>query len=194
MGLEDAVKVEWEQLPQREMWLEEDKAVLATKPSAPARDARPVLRPLAAPLVPQPRAWEYLDHTADVQIHSWGSSLEHAFAAAVIGMFAYMVELEQIPAGLETDVAVQGHDMNSLLYNFMDECLYLFHTEGFAMKQLEIRELDLNKFSLTAVARGGAFDATRHAQGTEVKAITYSNMQIITDDPEKAETFVIVDI
>jgi len=40
---------------------------------------------------------------------------------------------------------------------------------------------------------GEKFDRGKHASGTEVKAITYSNMQI-RERPGDAEVFVIVDI
>jgi SHS2 domain-containing protein len=40
---------------------------------------------------------------------------------------------------------------------------------------------------------GTTFDQTVHPQGTEIKAITYSNMQI-HDTPERADLYVIVDI
>lgn len=41
--------------------------------------------------------------------------------------------------------------------------------------------------------QGEVFDRTRHTSGTEVKAITYSAMQI-NEAPGDAEIFVIVDI
>lgn len=40
---------------------------------------------------------------------------------------------------------------------------------------------------------GEQFERGKHASGTEVKAITYSNMQI-REQPGDAEVFVIVDI
>jgi SHS2 domain-containing protein len=40
---------------------------------------------------------------------------------------------------------------------------------------------------------GEVFDLAKHPQGTEVKAITYSNMQIHHDKPRK-DVYVIVDI
>ena len=40
---------------------------------------------------------------------------------------------------------------------------------------------------------GQIFERGKHASGTEVKAITYSNMQI-REQPGDAEVFVIVDI
>jgi SHS2 domain-containing protein len=40
---------------------------------------------------------------------------------------------------------------------------------------------------------GEVFDLSKHTQGTEIKAITYSNMQIHHDKPRK-DVYVIVDI
>ena len=42
------------------------------------------------------RSFEHLDHTADIQIHSWGRTLEEAFESAVLGMFDYSVPLERV--------------------------------------------------------------------------------------------------
>lgn len=48
-------------------------------------------------------------------------------------------------------------------------------------------------------SRGEQFTLDKHPQGTEVKAITYSNMQIIEkaaekDKPARVDVFVIIDI
>lgn len=199
MSSNEVIQIEWEQLPQRSSWLspktkpETEVKPLPTPRNQPPGHAEKKPRLAKTPAAPQKGGWEYLDHTADVQIHSWGPTLSQAFGSAVVAMFAYMVELPEISDELEMDITAEGHDLHSLLYNFMDECLYIFHTESFAIKEVIIRSIDLNAFKITALAKGGLFDVNKHSQGTEVKAITYSNMQIITKE-EKAEVFVIVDI
>ena len=40
--------------------------------------------------------FEHLDHTADIQIHSWGGNMKEAFTNQILGMFEYMVPLERI--------------------------------------------------------------------------------------------------
>jgi len=55
-------------------------------------------------------------------------------------------------------------------------------------------EFDLEKFRLTAKAYGEEFSLDKHPQGTEVKAITYSNMQVYNGENGKYELFVIIDI
>ena len=138
--------------------------------------------------------FEYLDHTADIQIHAWGDSLAAAFASCALGMYNYITPLSGVRAGgEEREVEVRGHDLDSLLFNFLDELLFLFCTEFFVARELEVTALDQDSWSLTARGRGEIFSRDTHVAGTEVKAITYSAMQILQVEG-KAEVFVIVDI
>lgn len=135
-----------------------------------------------------------LDHTSDVQIHSWGDSLEEAFELAALAMFGYMTDIDAVEINQEEDVTAEGHDIESLLFNFLDEVLFLFCAEPFlTCKEIKIVELDRENFKITAKCRGEPFDLGKHPQGTEIKAITYSNLQIY-DDEDKHEIYVIVDI
>ena len=51
----------------------------------------------------------------------------------------------------------------------------------------------LSSFVITSSAQGEKMDVSKHSQGTEVKAITYSNMQI-EEDATRCDVWVIVDI
>ena len=58
--------------------------------------------------------YEYLDHTADVQLHSWGDSLEEALENLVIALFCSMTQLSLVEAREEangTAIEAQGYDM-----------------------------------------------------------------------------------
>ena len=154
-------------------------------------------------------AYEYLDHTADVQLHSWGDSLEESFENLALCMFNYMTPLKGI---LETCLSggkknikrrtfsMSGSDMESLVYHWLDELLFQFSTGFFVPVAIQITELNLESWTIQAVAIGDVFDTKVHACGTEIKAITYSAMQIYTADDDrkhakgKTELYVIVDI
>jgi len=141
--------------------------------------------------------YEYLDHTADVQCHSWGPTLEAAFEAMAPCMFNYMTDLSLVEPddAMTTEFSVSGHDMHTLLFAYMDELLFRFCTDQFCVTAVQVLELDRQAFSLRVRARGAAFDRSKHSQGTEIKAITYSNMQVHEAEAEgRADLYVIVDI
>ena len=68
--------------------------------------------------------------------------------------------------------------MDSLLFNLLDEFLYRFATNEWIVRDVVVERLDLTAFSATVTGYGEAFTLQKHTQGTEIKAITYSNMQI----------------
>lgn len=81
-----------------------------------------------------------------------------------------------------------------LLFHFLDELLFLFSAEPYLIcKKLRIDEFNTEEFRIKCSCFGEPFDLKKHPQGTEVKAITYSAMQIV-QNPVKYEIFVIIDI
>ena len=140
------------------------------------------------------RGYEYLPHTADVQLHAWGTSIEEAFECVTVAMFGYMTEIEKVEAKRNEIVVAKGTtDLKSLLYKLMDEFLYLFCTEGFTARELRIIEFDRKNLTIRAEGFGETFDLKKHPQGTEVKAITYSAMQI-HEKFDRVDVFVVIDI
>ena len=138
--------------------------------------------------------YEYLDHTADVQLHAWGDNLKEAFEQCATAMFGYMTtDYSRVEMTDTQEIEVESDDMQNMLYHFLDEWLYVFSAEPFFIPRVvEITEFDLENFKIKCKGYGEEFDISKHPQGTEVKAITYSNMQIYDND--KHEVFVIIDI
>ena len=157
--------------------------------------------------------YEYLDHTADVQLHSWGSDLKEAFENVGIAMFGtvpaiycmgivtvinsgYMTEIDTVDMHNLYAIEAEGDDLEGLLFHFLDEWLFAFSAEPFFIpRKIVITEFDLDNFKIKSTGYGEEFSLEKHPQGTEVKAITYSAMQIC-DNQEKnlKELFVIIDI
>ncbi|KAL5966303.1 Protein archease [Taenia solium] len=160
-----------------------------------------------APPKPEQK-FEYLDHTADVQLHAWGADLKEAFEQVAMAMFGYMttdydsidmtqsleIEASDVIFGSSCVLNHPGTDMKSLLFQFLDEWLFAFCADAFFFPRvIEITEFDRDSFHIKSVGWGEPFDLKKHPQGTEVKAITYSNMQIHDTDGHH-EVFVIIDI
>ncbi|CAH1773629.1 unnamed protein product [Owenia fusiformis] len=138
--------------------------------------------------------YEYLDHTADVQLHAWGDDLKEAFEQCAVSMFGYMTELNTVDMVDKKEIEASSDDMAGLLFQFLDECLFVFSCDPyFIVKKVRINEFNKENFTIKATCYGEEFDLDKHPQGTEVKAITYSNMQIY-DKEDQHEVFVIIDI
>lgn len=145
--------------------------------------------------------YEFLDHTADVQIHAWGDDLKEAFENAAIAMMAYITDITQVEVKDKETIEVEADDLNGLLYRFLDEILFLFNADPYLLSK-RVRILEFEKTQLTndestykirVECYGETFALSKHCQGTEIKAITYSAMRI-RDEPECHEVYFIVDI
>lgn len=202
----NGVTVTWPHLPQRSIWSDNNApgAQSEKKPSTVLKggqENRVKENQFSMEAMPDelPGKWEYLDHTADVQLHVWGTDHGRAHATAVLALHAYMVDdaANSVDCHLCKLVTATGHDDHSLLFAILDEFLYLFHTESFVATRAVTLRLDNDGSNRQAVIRawGGTFDQSVHKQGTEVKAITYSNMQIVKDGADgNVHIYVIVDI
>ena len=69
-------------------------------------------------------------------MHAWGDSLEEAFEQCAVAMFGYMTDLDYVEPKSAYSLAVEGHDMESLLYNFLNELLFVFSTEPFLVPKV----------------------------------------------------------
>eukprot|EP00761_Pharyngomonas_kirbyi_P009477 gb/GECH01009493.1/.p1 GENE.gb/GECH01009493.1/~~gb/GECH01009493.1/.p1 ORF type:complete len:196 (+),score=45.07 gb/GECH01009493.1/:1-588(+) len=143
----------------------------------------------------QPHNYEFLDHTADVQFHTWGKTIQEAFEQQALAMFAFMTEdsLDTVSVDRVVEIEASGHDMETLLYSFMHEFLFMFGTEYVVCKAIVIDEFDRERWKIKARGFGEVFTIGKHPQGTEIKAITYSNMQI-WEKEDQSDLYVIVDI
>lgn len=132
------------------------------------------------------------------RLHSWGDSLKEAFEQCGIAMFAYMTEIETVEIKESAEIEAIGHDIESLLFHFLDELLFLFSCEPYLIcSKVTITEFicEGEEFKIKCKCYGEEFTLGKHPQGTEVKAITYSAMQIVNEpDKNRFELFVIIDI
>ena len=140
--------------------------------------------------------YEFKEHTADIQIRSWGKTLEEAFSQAAYGLMATISpNLEKISPIILMKLKIQAEDKEALLFDFLSEFLYIFDVEELIFNYINVLKIErLNDiYILEAVMKGEKFDKQKHEIGTEVKAITYSYM-LIEEKNKKVEINVIFDI
>nr|XP_055187901.1 protein archease isoform X1 [Nyctereutes procyonoides] len=101
---------------------------------------------------PAIRKYEYLDHTADVQLHAWGDTLEEAFEQCAMAMFGYMTDTGTVEPLQTVEVETQGDDLQSLLFHFLDEWLYKFSADEFFIpREVKVLQIDQRNFKLRSI-------------------------------------------
>ncbi|HLC46218.1 MAG TPA: archease [Candidatus Nanoarchaeia archaeon] len=139
----------------------------------------------------------FLEHTADAKFRAFGKTLEEAFGNAAVAMFSIMLSPEKIKPVLRREITAIGNDESALLYNFLEELLFLLDTEGFALR--EVRKIKIGKiktgmktsFALKASVSGDY--ARMYETHGDVKAITYNDM-IVRKEDNRYMVQVVVDL
>ncbi len=126
--------------------------------------------------------YEILEHTADIKFRATGETLEGVFSEAVKGFGAVVGDGETGQVGY--DIEVESENLEALLFDFMDELIFLQDTEGVIVCEAEnadIEETDKG-YRLTAdiltdtIDPGGSY--------LDVKGPTYNEMKVEHGDGE----------
>ncbi|KAL7475755.1 hypothetical protein ACHAW6_001659 [Cyclotella cf. meneghiniana] len=152
------------------------------------------------PGIPPPGSnYEYLDHPADILLHSWGKDFPSALADLALAMFGCIASLSCLSVDAAQSerygrrIVARGHDARSLVYAFLDEWLFNFHDSNFIPRRIEIEEYDATNYTIVSRGEGEVLDLSRHARGVEVKAVTYNAMRVV-EEAGRWDVFVVVDI
>jgi SHS2 domain-containing protein len=119
--------------------------------------------------------------TADLTVDTWGETLEDVFRQSAIALFNAITPIEGISQEETREFEVEGHDLGALLFNFLDELLYLQEVDLIVFSGFDL-EIDRERFTLKAVCHGEPFDLSRHTQGIAIKAVTFHLMNIQQSD------------
>jgi SHS2 domain-containing protein len=127
-----------------------------------------------------PRNYWQIEHTADVAYHIRGNSLPELYENAAQALVATITDRRRLRGTETREIGVTAPDREALLVAWLNHLLYLYDVEGFLGRFFEI--LKLADESLTARARGEAYDPQRHVAKTAVKAATYHHLEISPRD------------
>jgi protein archease len=126
------------------------------------------------------KPYEVFEHTADVGLHAYGSTLPELFIHAAQGMESLMVSPEQVDVQVSREIVVEGHDVVSLLIAWLNELVFLFDSEYLIFRQFEIESL--TETDLKGRASGEPYDAQRHDLGSAIKAVTWHEATVDRTD------------
>jgi len=122
------------------------------------------------------KEFEIMEHTADVGIVAYGTSIGEAFANAGRALFSLITDLEDINEREYRDIELTAPEQDSLLVAWLNELIYLFDAEGMLFNRFDITEL--SPACLRARAYGEVADTSRHRLKTGVKGATYHMLDV----------------
>jgi len=132
--------------------------------------------------------FKLIEHTADIGLTASGGTLAEAFANAAYGMFSIMAELKNVRKKESRQVEIQGTDIETLLFDWLNSLLYYFDVEGLLFKRFDV---SLPEGGLKATCHGEKYDPGRHQIKLGVKSATYHMLKV---DRERNEVGVIFDV
>jgi len=141
--------------------------------------------------------FEFLDHTADVQIHCWGKNLNETFSEAFNAMMAVMLDNLTIEHKISRKIIITAPDKQILFVDFLSEFLTILDIEELIFNRVIVKKIEyqeeVDQYYLEAEAYGEKYDPKRHIIKTEIKAVTFSFLKI-NEKENKAEILFVLDI
>jgi SHS2 domain-containing protein len=159
--------------------------------------------------------FKILEHTADGKFQAYGESLEKAFENSAYAMLSLMTN-DKIKEKLKKKIKIKGKNTEQLLYNFLEEILFLIDSKNFILSKIKKLKIDEKKLTLEAEFLGdnvrnshkirisehpknpvnkqrGFSDLRNYEVYGNVKAITYNSM-VIKKEKSKYIIQVVVDM
>ncbi len=115
--------------------------------------------------------YEFLDHTSEVKFKAYGGTQDELFQNVILAVSDFISKGNEIKPRVVKDIVVKGEDVQSLLYNFIDEIVYLLDAENFVVKNGEVLMRGNN-----IKARFYGDDASNYSGLDYIKSPTYSEM------------------
>ncbi len=127
--------------------------------------------------------YKFLEHTADIKFQSYGKTLNEVFENAVLAIAEYLSRGQKIKPFKGKIINVEGRDLESLFYNFLDELIYFLDAENFITAKAKVT---IRGYNLQAELFGDK--ASNYKDLDHIKAATYAEMYLKkTDDGFEAQ-------
>lgn len=119
-------------------------------------------------------SYEMIDHTGDLGISVRAPTLEELFAESARAMFEIMIEIPRRPPASTETFPVPGNEPAEALRDLLAELLYRFTVNGRLYTSFTAAPGKL-------MAGSEPFDPARHKIRTELKAVTYHQLEAVRE-------------
>jgi len=117
--------------------------------------------------------YKFLDHTSEIKFVAQGKTLNNAFESVVLAISNFLSKDQNIKPTKTISISIKGDNIENLLYNFIDEIIYLYDAKNFLVSSAKV---SIKHLTLKANFKGD--DSTKYKGLDHIKAPTYSEMFI----------------
>ena len=133
--------------------------------------------------------YRFLKHTADVKFQSFGKTIEESFENAAYALQETMIKEIKVKNKIKKKIEIGGKDKEALLYNFLEEFLFLLDSEDFIFAKIKNIKIQDDKLETEILGD----KASNYKFSNDVKAITYNEM-FVKKEKDKYVCQVVVDV
>ena len=123
--------------------------------------------------------YEYFDHTADIGMKAYGTTLAQMFENAARGMLSIMFDITtgaEATRTKEVKLELEEENTEQMFVDWLNELLYILDTENLVPTNFNVLRVDGKR--LEAEISGNPFDERIHRYKTEIKSTTYHMLEI----------------
>ena len=127
-------------------------------------------------------SYTFLDHATDAIIEVTANNLKEAFLVTAEAIINLTLDQDKVQEKDQMEFSAQGKDLEYLLFSWIEEITFVLITKGFAIKRIELNIEKEEIYNITAKAFGEPLEFSKHNFKVEIKAPTFYDMEIRTDD------------
>lgn len=121
--------------------------------------------------------YEYLEHTADMGMVVRGKDLSELLMHAAQGLFEAIAVLETVDETVSVEIQLTADAVEELFVEWLDELIFQHETKEIFFKRAEIQQCSETEMVATVYGEPVNFD--KHAVYTEIKSVTYHQLQVV---------------
>lgn len=126
--------------------------------------------------------YEHFEHRADVGVRGFGTTLSEAFQETAKAMFEVMGRISNVDRKTKIRISCSADDEEGLLVEFLNTLLAEADIKKLFFCDFDIKIKQGQKYEVEGFAIGEARNVDKHHLKLEVKAATYSQLNIEKKD------------
>jgi SHS2 domain-containing protein len=117
--------------------------------------------------------YKFLKHTADAKFQAFGTDIKEVFENSVLAVSEILSKGKKVKSLKIKKFTIKGKTNENLLYNLLEETIYLLDAEEFIVAKAKIK---INEDSKSMKVEFHGDDSKKYKGLESVKAVTYNEM------------------